>query len=219
VVPPAGSLSVSDTQAATPSASGDTSANHECGCRPGVLERRARRHWRGPPRVRRTGRGGRRSPRPANSRMQGSRICPPLPAYRGTQPSSPDCAASEARCLHRGAIGSDRPGALATLRWGPRLAERGAGVAACRVAAVPTQRPAASTTVGSIRPACDDHSQARGRRPRWSGGAAGLRLQRSPLSPLLLRIPDEQPIAVCRGGIAPRYCWMRVNTLPAGSRT
>jgi hypothetical protein len=43
---------------------------------------------RGPPRTRRTGRRGRRSRRPANSRMQGSRICPPLPAYQGAQPSS-----------------------------------------------------------------------------------------------------------------------------------
>jgi hypothetical protein len=50
------------------------------------------RHWRGPPRARRTGRRDRRSPRPANCQMHGSRICPPLPAYRGTQPFSPECA-------------------------------------------------------------------------------------------------------------------------------
>jgi hypothetical protein len=50
------------------------------------------RQQRGPSRARRTDRHGRRSPRPGNSRMQGSRICPRLPAYRGTQPSSLVCA-------------------------------------------------------------------------------------------------------------------------------
>ena len=61
---------------------------HECRCRPGRHQRRAYRQQRGPPRAPRTRRCGRRCARPAISRMQGSRVRPPLPAYRGTQPSS-----------------------------------------------------------------------------------------------------------------------------------
>jgi hypothetical protein len=72
-------------------------SERECGSRPVRRGAPPIRQQRGTPRARRTGHRGRRSPRPANSRMQGSRICPPLPAYRGRQPSSPDCAGSATR--------------------------------------------------------------------------------------------------------------------------
>jgi hypothetical protein len=62
VVPPARSLSVSDT-AARPPASGDTRVKHEWGCRPGLHQRRARRQAG----VRPSGRSGGHGPTRSHS--------------------------------------------------------------------------------------------------------------------------------------------------------
>ena len=61
----------------------DARADVKPGRRIPALVGTAPRQQRGPPRARRDGRGSRRSRRPAKSRMQGSRICPPLHAKQG----------------------------------------------------------------------------------------------------------------------------------------
>ena len=77
----------------------DARAATEAGRRRRRGGRPAPRHQRVSARCRSASPHGRRHLRPANSRMQGSRICPPLPASQGAVPRAPLRADSEhARC-------------------------------------------------------------------------------------------------------------------------